>query len=116
MRLLGNLKHNSSFTSGIYLKNQFDKYDSNASWGSLSGTFENLNIAGYFQINRTISKKFKLIINSRSEHNKIKYSSNNYYGAIDDNIDNNNNNWGLKSALSYMLKSYSNLYISLASG
>ena len=30
------------------------------------------------------------------------------HDKIDDNIDNNNNNWGLKSALSYMLKSYSN--------
>ena len=118
-RLLENINNRSSFVSGIYFKNQIENYDLNGYWGgdySLAGKFENLNIAGYFQMDKTLSNEINFIINARLDHNRINYSSSNYYGEINDSVENKDNNWGIKSSVSYKLNPKSNLYLSLSRG
>ena len=118
-RLLENINNRSSFVSGIYFKNQIENYDLNGYWGgdySLAGKFENLNIAGYFQMDKTLSNEINFIINARLDHNRINYSSSNYYGEINDSVENTDDNWGIKSSVSYKLNPKSNLYLSLSRG
>ena len=118
-RLLENINNRSSFVLGIYFKNQIENYDLNGYWGgdySLAGKFENLNIAGYFQMDKTLSNEINFIINARLDHNRINYSSSNYYGEINDSVGNKDNNWGIKSSVSYKLNPKSNLYLSLSRG
>ncbi len=118
-RLLENINNRSSFVLGIYFKNQIENYDLNGYWGgdySLAGKFKNLNIAGYFQMDKTLSNEINFIINARLDHNRINYSSSNYYGEINDSVENKDNNWGIKSSVSYKLNPKSNLYLSLSRG
>jgi len=118
-RLLENINNRSSFVLGIYFKNQIENYDLNGYWGgdySLAGKFENLNIAGYFQMDKTLSNEINFIINARLDHNRINYSSSNYYGEINDSVENKDTNWGIKSSVSYKLNPKSNLYLSLSRG
>ena len=118
-RLLGKINNRLPFVSGIYFKNQIENYDLNGYWDgdySLAGKFENQNIAGYIQVDKTLSNEINFIINGRLDHNRINYSSSNYYGEINDSIENTDDNWGIKSSVSYKLNPKSNLYLSLSRG
>ena len=67
-------------------------------------------------MDKTLSNEINFIINARLDHNRINYSSSNYYGEINDSVENKDINWGIKSSVSYKLNPKSNLYLSLSRG